>query len=240
MWQQPNQYSWYIGGTSYRQICWTQLKELSFARSLSMSRWPDGYGLEKQKWQIWLSAFDLVDSTSKWTNCDKLQSIRTDLWRKRTNLWKKRTNLWRKKTNLWKKGHHCTEKTFFWGKRTNLWRRGHHRTEKDRPVKKRTNLRRNRTNLWRKGHPCIEKGKLVKKRTNSWRRRTNLWRRRIHFWRKRTNYKGKGQTCSEKGQTCKDLFLVMCSRQLIGSHSALRLAELEQTTVGLHQVRIIS
>jgi len=27
----------------------------------------------------------------------------------------------------------------------------------------------------------------------------------------------------------------MCSRQLIGSHSALRLAELEQTTVGLHQ-----
>ena len=28
----------------------------------------------------------------------------------------------------------------------------------------------------------------------------------------------------------------MCSRQLIGSHSALRLAELEQTTVGLHQV----
>ena len=30
--------------------------------------------------------------------------------------------------------------------------------------------------------------------------------------------------------------LVMCSRQLIGSHSALRLAELEQTTVGLHQV----
>ena len=32
--------------------------------------------------------------------------------------------------------------------------------------------------------------------------------------------------------------LVMCSRQLIGSHSALRLAELEQTTVGLHQVTL--
>ena len=34
--------------------------------------------------------------------------------------------------------------------------------------------------------------------------------------------------------------LVMCSRQLIGSHSALRLAELEQTTVGLHQVTLVS
>ena len=33
--------------------------------------------------------------------------------------------------------------------------------------------------------------------------------------------------------------LVMCSRQLIGSHSALRLAELEQTTVGLHQVTLV-
>ena len=33
--------------------------------------------------------------------------------------------------------------------------------------------------------------------------------------------------------------LVMCSRQLIGSHSALRLAELEQTTVGLHQVILL-
>ena len=33
--------------------------------------------------------------------------------------------------------------------------------------------------------------------------------------------------------------LVMCSRQLIGSHSALRLAELEQTTVGLHQVTLM-
>ena len=31
----------------------------------------------------------------------------------------------------------------------------------------------------------------------------------------------------------------MCSRQLIGSHSALRLAELEQTTVGLHQVTLV-
>ena len=28
----------------------------------------------------------------------------------------------------------------------------------------------------------------------------------------------------------------MCSREVLASHSALRLAELEQTTVGLHQV----
>ena len=150
MWQQPNQYSWYIGGTSYRQICWTQLKELSFARSLSMSRWPDGYGLEKQKWQIWLSAFDLVDSTSKWTNCDKLQSIRTDLWRKRTNLWKKRTNLWRKKQT-------CE-------KRDTIVQKRHSFEEKGQTCEEGVTIVQKRTGLWRKGQTWKEKGQTCEER----------------------------------------------------------------------------